>query len=499
MNLRAYGVEGEVRAGRGSLVVIPVPGRPGRDWLVPLDGPLHPWPGLAAHAEANGSRASAQGEPIPEGSRHTTLTRLAGAARRQGATATEIEVLLAAVNAGRCRPPLPDEEVRNIARSAANYAPPAPVVVRVADVEAVPVRWTWPGRIPAAKLTLLVGDPGLGKSLLTLYFAAVVSRGALWPGREPSEQGAVVILSAEDDVADTIRPRLDAAGADTKVIHALTAIRDGAHERVVCLDRDLPAVEATIERAGRTAPVRLVVIDPISAYLGDVDSHVNAAVRGALAPLAALAQRTGAAVLAVTHLRKAPGQAVYRAMGSLAFTAAARAAWGVARDAKDPEGRRRLLLPIKANLAAAPKGIGFRVVADGAGPRIKWDTDPVTADVEDALGGMPPREGDGEPATTDDDLAGALRRVVSPGSEIEDTPAGWARRLGWTRTPDALGRALSRLTAHPRDGLEVRRVPRGGNRRGWMIRHTPPSKASRASDVSPDDAPPNDASDASDA
>jgi putative DNA primase/helicase len=102
-----------------------------------------------------------------------------------------------------------------------------------------------------------------------------------------------------------------------------------------------------LEHAIKAAPnCRLVIVDPVSAYLGSTESHTNAAVLGVLAPLAELAAKYGVAVLVITHLRKGEGPALYRAMGSLAFVAAARAVWAVARDSDDLTGRRRLFLPV---------------------------------------------------------------------------------------------------------------------------------------------------------
>lgn len=95
-----------------------------------------------------------------------------------------------------------------------------------ADVEPQPIRWLWPERIALGKLTVLAGDPGLGKSMVTLVLAAHVTRGTLWPiDRAECPQGTVLLISGEDDIADTIRPRLDVAGADVTHVHALKTIR----------------------------------------------------------------------------------------------------------------------------------------------------------------------------------------------------------------------------------------------------------------------------------
>jgi RecA-family ATPase len=136
----------------------------------------------------------------------------------------------------------------------------------------------------------------------------------------------------------------------------------------------------------KTPNARLLVIDPIAACLGKVDSHKNADVRGALAPLAALAARRGVAVVCIHHLNKsATGPAMYRAAGSLAFAAAARAVWLVAADRQDK--RRRLLLPIKSNLAEALTGLAYCIEGDAARAvgRVIWDPRPIAIDADDAL------------------------------------------------------------------------------------------------------------------
>jgi hypothetical protein len=292
----------------------------------------------------------------------------------------------------------------------------SPVLLRMADVQPVAVEWLWPGRIPLGKLSILAGDPGLGKSFATLDMAARVSRGTPWPDAPltSSPAGDVVLLSAEDDPADTIRPRLDAAGADVSRIIMLTAVRipaddgHGAVDRGFCLAVDLPHLRSAIASVPRC---RLVVIDPISAYLGDVDSHVNAEVRGVLTPLAELAASTRVAVVGVQHLRKSDGPAVYRSMGSLAFVAASRATWAVARDPDDTTGRRRLLLPVKCNLSDDTGGLAYELRPVDGTAVVSWDTSPVSATADDVLGATR-RGGKG---SASDDAAEWLRAQLADG------------------------------------------------------------------------------------
>ena len=313
------------------------------------------------------------------------------------------------------------EEIERLADEAEPVKPAhdlpatAPVLVCLSDVVPETVQWLWSNRIPLGKLTLIAGDPGLGKSFVTLDIAARVSCGRPWPdARETlTPVGGVVLLSAEDDPADTIRPRLDAADADVRRIHVLSGVKyrdpdDGVESCApFCLTGHLPALESAIEQ---TQDCRLVVVDPITAYLGRTDSHKNAELRAVLAPLAELAGRHRVAVVAVTHLRKSEGPAMYRAMGSLAFTAAARAVWAVTKD-KDDE-HRRLMLPVKNNLAADTSGLAYRIEPrePHGGPVVVWEADPVTIRADDALA-MDRDHDDGA------DAADFLRELLAEGKQ----------------------------------------------------------------------------------
>lgn len=258
------------------------------------------------------------------------------------------------------------------------------ICVRLSDVTEAPLEWLWPGRIPLGKLTLLAGDPGLGKSFVTVDMAARVSTGSPWPDLPGIRQpvGSVVMFNSEDDIADTVLPRLKRAGGDPSRVLALEGVRttsDGGekHERGFSLDRDLQRLTEVIEA---NPEIRLVVIDPISAYCGSTDSHNNAEVRGMLAPLAQLASRFRVAIVMVTHLSKGSGgKAVYRPMGSLAFAAAARAVWQVAKDHEDES--RRLILLAKMNVSEETKGLAYRL-ADGC---VCWEESPVTMTADEHL------------------------------------------------------------------------------------------------------------------
>ncbi len=283
-------------------------------------------------------------------------------------------------------PVLPKELLKELAALASDLSNgktsrSGAVIQCLAGVEPVKLQWLWPGKIPAGKLTLLVGDPGLGKSVLSLDLAARVSTGAPWPhAAGGSHTGDVIILSAEDDPANTIVPRLMAVGADLSNIFILKGVKKGDNLQHFSLAEDLLALEGVM-----TPNTRLIIIDPISAYLGDgTDSHVNTSVRSVLAPLADLASRTGAAVLAISHLNKGQGAAIYRIQGSIAFTAAARAVWAVARDQADEPGLLRLMLPVKCNLAPDSKGLSYELEDAARNASVSWG-EIVETDAAEAL------------------------------------------------------------------------------------------------------------------
>jgi len=304
------------------------------------------------------------------------------------------------------------------------------ITTRLSDVTPVPVQWLWPKRIPLGKLTMLAGEPGLGKSFLTLDLAARVSTGAGWPCLDFSHDrpGGVVLLSAEDDVTDTIRPRLDVAGADCARIIALHGVRyaDGKQELFKLPDH-LTVLSDTI---AQLPDCRLVVIDPVSAFLGETDSHNNSEVRGVLAPLANMAAEHGVAVLAVTHLNKGTGSAINRSIGSIAFVAAARAAYLVARDRDDFE--RRLLLPVKNNLGSDQGGYAFRLEGDPIS-KVAWEPSEVNDRTADEAVGCGTKRRGPEPSAQDDCTTWLIDRLAKgprPAGEMweEAEAEGFARK-----------------------------------------------------------------------
>lgn len=239
------------------------------------------------------------------------------------------------------------------------------VLVTLSTVQPERLEWLWQGRLPAGKLVTLDGDPSLGKSTLGVTFAAHVSTGKPWPDGEHCIAGDVVILSAEDGLADTIRPRLDAAGGDPERVHALTAVREvnasGSITTRPPTLADVTAIREVVEQTG----ARLLIVDVLMAYLpGKVDAHRDQDVRGVLHRIAELADATGCTMLLLRHLNKSSGGSpMYRGGGSIGIVGAARAGFLVALDPEDETETVRVLACVKSNLAAMPNSLSYRLVS----------------------------------------------------------------------------------------------------------------------------------------
>jgi len=245
------------------------------------------------------------------------------------------------------------------------------------------VQWLWPHRIAAGKLTVFIGDPGAGKSTATIDIASRVTRGGAWPDGQCAPIGNVVLLTAEegDDTAlgDTVRPRIELHGGDSARIFALQAVREaGGKQRAFSLVTDLVHLETAIDRIGNAA---LIVIDPLSAYLGDKDSYKDSEIRTVLAPLAALAGCLRVAVIAIIHLTKdSQRKAIYRALGSVAFVAAARAVFAFGADKDDAD--RGVMACVKSNLGKKPPALAFRIDDRGL---LTWEDGHLDVDADSLL------------------------------------------------------------------------------------------------------------------
>jgi hypothetical protein len=239
-----------------------------------------------------------------------------------------------------------------------------------AEIAEREVEWLWPGRIPLGMVSIIDGDPGLGKSMISLSLAAAVSRGRpIVAGAPVVGPAAALILALEDSAEHTITPRLRAAGADMKLVHIVEGARRGeGTDRAVSLPDDAGLVRAAILRYG----AKLVVIDPIKDYLsGAIDAHNDQSTRGALVALKRVALDTGAAVVLLRHLNKKSGEAaLYRGGGSIAFGAVARSSMVVGRV---PDTADTCALAVaKCNLAPPCPAVAYRVETDGGRPYVVW-------------------------------------------------------------------------------------------------------------------------------
>ena len=260
-------------------------------------------------------------------------------------------------------PPQPREGAseRHPRASAALASPasddgPRVILRRGSDVEPVAVDWLWPGWLAAGKLHLIGGAPGTGKTTLAAGLAAIVTRGGRWPDGSRARVGSVVIWSGEDDNADTLNPRLRAAGADMQRVHVIERVIDRGEAYPFDPARDMDVLREALQGV---PDVRLIVVDPVvSAISGD--SHKNAEVRRGLQPLVDLAASIGGALLGITHFSKGTTgrDPLERITGSLAFGALARIVLVAAKqEADDDRPARRVLLRAKSN--NGPDGGGF--------------------------------------------------------------------------------------------------------------------------------------------
>ncbi len=331
---------------------------------------------------------------IPQGTRHNVLMSIAGTMRNCGMSAEEIEASLLIVNAHRCDPPLEgeeeEEEIHAIAEDAGGYAvghaEASPVIINMADLEPEEVDWLWPDRIPRGELTIIVGVPGVAKSILTHYMASRITRGERWPDGALAPSGSVLLITSEDSPTKTIVPRLIAAEADVSKVNLVTLKRGRNKSGQVVEEMLTLADVAAIKQALDHAPdCVLLVIDPIGDYLGGrLDAHRENDVRAALRPIAKLAQERGIAVLLVAH---PPKSVTVRAddaiLGSRAFTGVARAVWHLL---EDPHERgRRLFVPGKSNLAQQADGLAFQVTGPDGHPYIEWEDELLDLNADDVF------------------------------------------------------------------------------------------------------------------
>ncbi len=249
-------------------------------------------------------------------------------------------------------------------------------IIRMSDVELTPVEWLWKPYLPFGKLSVLQGNPGEGKTYFAMHLAAACTNGKLLPNMERMEPFNVIYQTAEDGLGDTVKPRLIEAGADL--------------DRVLVIDDSevqLTLSDERIEKAIIENNARLVIIDPIQAYLGaDVDMNRANEVRPIFMRLGQVAQRTGCAILLIGHLNKAAGmQSLQRGLGSIDIAAAVRSVLFIGKLKHDPT--MRILTHEKSSLAPPGASLAFSLGDEGG---FRWVGEyNITAD--EMLSGIEPQ------------------------------------------------------------------------------------------------------------
>jgi hypothetical protein len=307
------------------------------------------------------------------------------------------------------------------------------VAIRANTLKPESISWAWKNRFAFGKLAMIAGDPGLGKATVLLEIAALHSKGGEFPcGEGKAFQCEIAILTAEDGLCDTLVPRLIAAEADLSKIHFLTGTKANdivSDEAMFDISRDVPALRKFLKD---NSAVKILIIDPLTAYLGsDTKAKENADVRRVLTPLVKLAEDFGVLLLANNHLNKSGGKALYRILDSIAFVALGRIVHLVIADADTPETKK--FICEKSSNGSQPAGLTYFIqktwIRDEDGKeietsRIVWGTTTIDETADEALGA-----GDDTP-TMADEAEKLLREILAKGRMVVQDIEAEARAAG---------------------------------------------------------------------
>jgi hypothetical protein len=368
-----------------------------------------------------------------EGRRNSTLLELVGRDIAINGVTAELPIKALAWNL-RNIPPLPDDEVlmavdklaqKELAKpprkreqatiAASPISPtlvlPAPstrlVVRRMEDIVAGEVRWLWPGRVPLGCITLLVGEGDAGKTFIACDLVARISRDGRYPDGEQGLAGQSLYVTAEDWLDKTLRPRLDLMGANPANVFFLELVDRAGQMDGLSLDRDLPLVEQYL---AENPELRLIVIDPIMACMGDANIYKESEVRRVLTRMKLIAEKSNVAFLLIMHFTKNNDQSVaQKVSGSVAFRNAARVIWSVALDPDDIRPTlsetRRLMQRVKGNIKGVTEtGLSYWLTEQG----IVWSDEPIFVSANEIIGNA--QSDDKKYAQAEAMLQEALRR-----------------------------------------------------------------------------------------
>jgi hypothetical protein len=336
----------------------------------------------------------------------------------------------------------PAEDSANDAESASSTDAPRLVIRPVSAFESRPVDWLWRDWLACGKLTVFAGVEGDGKSYATSDIVARLSQGSTLPDDSRATACRVLILAAEDDVEDTIRPRLERHGANLDDVMILEAVAEpDKPDRLFSIGRHLPLLREAIERYD----LSLIVIDPLSSFLPQSNRNDEGEIRDLLTPLAQLARESGVAILGLGHLNRPNGtqrRPTQRILGSTAFGAVARTVWMLAPANDAQDATRRVLAVVKSNVGLKPKPIEWSLA--GVDEAITWHG-ASERDISELLSGSTARPRD--------DAEGFLRGMLAEGPKLSTLVEAAAEGQGVS--PATLRRAKQSV------GVESRKVGHG--------------------------------------